>query len=214
MKQIWTLVLTLALLALGSLANAAKVGEPAPDFTAADSNGKLHKLADFKGKTVVLEWHNQQCPFVRSQYQGKMQNLQAKWTKKGVLWFSVVSSAPGTEGYVESTQANEDVKQTHAHVTGTFLDPRGVVGGAYGAKTTPHMFIINSSGVLIYNGAIDNAPLEDSIVVKNKDGEIYVNYVDRALQEVIVEKKAKASMPSITPYGCHVKYSNKMANLQ
>ncbi len=204
--NLWTL--SALLLALNSPLMAAKVGEKAPDFTATDSHAKLHKLADSKGKYVVLEWHNQSCPFVVSQYKkGKMQKTQDKWTKKGVQWFTVISSAPGLEGYVEATAANDDVKKTKAHVTAVFLDPKGTLGHLYEAKCTPHMFVIDSKGVLIYNGAIDNAPREDKISKKTQGGEVYVNYVDRALQENMVEGK-KVTLPSTTPYGCHVKYKD------
>jgi len=194
-------------LALASSALAAAVGELAPDFTATDSYGKIHKLADLRGKYVVLEWHNQDCPFVKSQYKGKMQKLQDKWVKKGVEWFTVISSAPGMEGYVEATAANQDVKNKKAHVTAVFLDPRGTLGHLYGAKTTPHMFVIDPKGVLIYDGAIDNAPREDGDVEKNQNGEPFVNYVDRALTESMVNGK-KVSLPSMPPYGCHVKYKD------
>lgn len=205
--------MVLASFSFVNLAQAASVGSPAPNFTAADSYGKLHNLSDFKGKYLVLEWHNQSCPFVKSQYKGKMQKLQAKWTKKGVSWCTVISSAPGMEGYVEATQANDDVKKHHAHPTFVFLDPRGIIGSAFGAKTTPHMFVIDPKGVLIYEGAIDNAPLKDETVAKNDDGETYVNYVDRALTETIVEGKASPTMSTTTPYGCGVKYGNKVASL-
>ena len=199
----------LALAALGAAsAWAAKVGDPAPDFTATDSFGKVHKLSGLKGKWVVLEWHNQSCPFVVSQYgKGKMQRLQEKWTQKGVQWFTVISSAPGKEGYVEATAANDDVKKQGAHVTATFLDPKGELGHAYGAKTTPHMFIIDPKGMLVYDGAIDNAPREDNDVTKTEDGAAFVNYVDRALGEGMVKGK-KVSIPSTPPYGCHVKYND------
>ncbi len=209
MKQFkqWSLVvITLVALGLSGLAYAAKVGSAAPAFTATDSNGKQVKLSDLKGKWVVLEWHNQGCPFVKSQYVGKMQKLQAKWTAQGVQWFTVISSAPGAEGSVTADSANDDVKTHKANVTAVFLDPQGTIGHAYDAKTTPHMFIINPKGVLVYNGAIDNAPLTDDAVTKNKDGDAYVNYVDQALQESIVDKK-KVSVPTTAPYGCHVKYS-------
>jgi hypothetical protein len=192
-------------LAVG-LAQAAPVGSPAPDFTAVDSNGKLHKLADLKGKYVVLEWHNQQCPFVKGHYdKGKMQRLQSKWTKIGVQWFTVISSAPGKEGYVDATGANADVKKTKAKVTAVFLDPKGTMGQAYGARTTPHMFIIDPKGTLIYNGAIDNAPLTSDDVAKTESGEPFINYVDRALTETKIQHK-KVSLPSTAAYGCHVKY--------
>ncbi len=206
MKRLVFLGITLGVFCFGSLSYAAKVGVPAPDFTASDSHGKTHKLADLRGKFVVLEWHNKDCPFVKSHYRGKMQNLQEKWVKKGVLWFAVISSAPRAEGYVEATQANEDMKKRNAHLTAVFLDPRGTIGRTYDAKTTPHMFIIDPKGVLVYNGAIDNAPLTDGAVKKTKEGEPFVNYVERALQELVAEKKAKPSISSTTPYGCHVKY--------
>ncbi len=199
--------LVLALSGTATLALAATVGAPAPDFAATDSNGKQHKLADFKGKYVVLEWHNQNCPFVKSQYaQGKMQRLQDKWTKKGVEWFTVISSAPDTQGYVEASAANTDVKSHNAHVTAVFLDPKGDLGHAYGAKTTPHMFVIDPKGVLIYDGAIDNAPREDGDVTKTQAGEEFVNYVNRALTESMAGKKV--SISSTPPYGCGVKYKD------
>jgi peroxiredoxin len=206
-KTFGKLALGAALLGFVGLAQAAKVGDPAPDFTATDSYGKFHKLSDLKGKYVVLEWHNQNCPFVKSQYQGKMQQLQAKWTGKGVQWFTVISSAPGTEGYEEADAANKDVKATQAHVTAVFLDPKGTLGHAYDAKCTPHMFVIDPHGVLIFNGAIDNAPREDAVEQKTSSGEPYVNYVDRALTESLVGGK-KVSIPSNAPYGCHVKYKD------
>lgn len=206
MKKI--LGLALALVAAGwiSFARAAEVGKPAPDFTAVDSNGKTHKLSDFAGKFLVLEWHNKDCPFVRSHYKGKMQKLQAKWVKKGVVWCAVVSSAPGKEGYVDAAEANADMKSHKAHASYSFLDPSGTIGQAYGAKTTPHMFVIDPKGLLVYDGAIDNAPLADAEVTKSEKGETFVNYVDRALQETMVEGKSNPSIPSTPPYGCHVKY--------
>jgi hypothetical protein len=153
----------------------------------------------------VLEWHNQDCPFVKSQYaQGKMQKLQAKWMGKGVQWFTVISSAPGKEGYVQADDANKDVKKNKAHVSAVFLDPKGTMGKAYGAKTTPHMFIIDPKGNLIYDGAIDNAPREDALSAKTEDGQPYVNYVDKALTEAKAGKTV--SIPNTPPYGCHVKY--------
>ena len=206
MKRLAAYFLTVFIfLGVGSIILAVPVGKPAPDFTATDSNGKVRKLSDLKGKFVVLEWHNQDCPFVVSQYKGKMETLQKKWTKKGVVWFSVISSAPGKEGSVTSAQANEDVQKHRASLTATLMDSDGSVAHAYDAKTTPHMFVINPQGMLIYNGAIDNAPLEDKVVQKNKDGEAFVNYVDKALTEAMIDK-APVSTSSTAPYGCHVKY--------
>lgn len=206
MKSLKLGLLVLGLLVMGlGTSNAAKVGEPAPDFTATGSNGKTYKLSDLKGKWVVLEWHNQDCPFVKSQYKGKMQKLQAKWTKKGVKWFAVISSASGKEGAVDAEGANADMKATGSHVTATFMDLDGTIGHAYDAKTTPHMFVINPKGILVYDGAIDNAPLKDEAVAKNDDGEPFVNYVDMALKEGMAGKTI--STPTTAPYGCHVKYA-------
>jgi len=193
-------------LSLSTLAQAAKVGEAAPNFTGTGSDGKTYNLSDFKGSWVVLEWHNQGCPFIKSQYKGKMQKVQGKWKAKGVKWFSVISSAPGAEGSVTAVQANADAKQHHAHLTATLLDSNGTIGHAYDAKTTPHMFVIDPNGVLVYNGAIDNAPLKDDKVATNDDGAAFVNYVDQALTEGMSGKTI--SVPTTAPYGCHVKYSN------
>ena len=206
MKKILAFILALMAFGWSSLSQAAKVGDPAPGFTSTDSQGKSVKLSDYKGKFVVLEWHNKSCPFVKSQYnKGKMQNLQSKWTAKDVVWLRIISSASGKEGFLTGPQAQLSAKEQGAKATDTLLDPEGVVGQAYGAKTTPHMFIINPKGTLIYNGAIDNAPREEDAVTKNESGEPFVNYVDRALQESVVEKR-KVAVPSTPPYGCGVKY--------
>ena len=152
----WTLALIIGLLALPLL--AARVGDAAPDFTAPDSNGKAHKLSDYRGKIVVLEWHNQGCPYTRKHYEsGNMQKLQREWTAKGVVWLTVISSAPGMQGYVTAPEENDYVKRMNAAPTAALLDPDGNLGHLYAAKTTPHMYIIDGSGVLIYNGAIDKA---------------------------------------------------------
>lgn len=181
---------------------AAKVGDPAPDFTATDSNGKTHHLADYKGKYVVLEWHNQGCPYTRKHYaSGNMQQLQKEWTNKGVVWFTVISSAPGTQGYVAAADENEYVKEMKAVPTAVLLDPDGTLGHLYAAKTTPHMFIINPSGLLIYNGAIDDHPTSDQSDIPNSK-----NYVSAALQEAMSGKQV--SDPATRPYGCSVKYKD------
>jgi peroxiredoxin len=187
-------------------AQALTVGTKAPDFTCADSQGKTQKLSDYNGKYVVLEWHNQDCPFVVSQYKGKMEKLQQVWTKKGVVWFSVISSAPSAEGSVTSDQANADVKSHGAFPTATLMDPSGKVGHLFGAKTTPHMFVIDPKGVLIYNGAIDNAPREDAISDKTEEGKAYLNYVDQALTQA--QAGQDVTVKTTPPYGCHVKYKD------
>jgi peroxiredoxin len=199
------LAIALLTLGLGSFAHAAKVGEAAPAFTATGSDGKTYNLSDFQGKWVVLEWHNPECPFVVSQYKGKMQKLQAKWTKKGVIWLTVNSSAAGMEGNLDAAGANADIKATGAHVTAALLDADGTVGHAYGAKTTPHMFVIDPKGILVYNGAIDNAPHEDAIEKKTESGDAYVNYVDLALKSGLAGKPIATQ--TTASYGCGVKYS-------
>ena len=199
-------ILGLALLMTAGSLSAATVGKPAPGFSANDTTGKTITLSELKGKTVVLEWHNPDCPFVKSQYKGKMQQLQKKWTSQGVVWISIISSAPGLEGSVDAAGANADVKETQSNVTATLLDPTGKIGHAYGAKSTPHMFVISPKGVLIYNGAIDNAPLEDAAADKTQDGAPYVNYVDQALTQSLAGQKV--ATPSTAPYGCGVKYAD------
>lgn len=181
-------------------ATEAIVGNPAPDFTATDSNGKSHSLSDYKGKVVVLEWLNHDCPFVVKHYNsGNMQKLQKTCAEKGVVWFSIISSAPGKQGYCTPEEANELAEQKKAFPAAVLLDPDGVVGKLYDAKTTPHMYIINSDGVLVYNGGIDDirsANVDDIAKAKN--------YVQLALDEVLAGKEV--SVKTSRPYGCSVKY--------
>lgn len=202
MKTLYrTLLHTGLLLFLLAIALAAKVGDPAPDFTATDSNGKTHHLADYKGKYVVLEWHNQGCPYTRKHYEsGNMQRLQKEWTARGVEWFTVISSAPGTQGYVTASQENDYVRM-NAVPTAVLLDPDGNLGHLYAAKTTPHMYIIDPNGVLIYNGAIDDHPTSDQSDIPSSR-----NYVSVALQEAMSGKKV--TDPATRPYGCSVKYKD------
>ena len=187
---------------LVATALAAKVGEPAPDFTATDSNGKTQRLSDYKGKYVVLEWHNQGCPYTRKHYDsGNMQRLQKEWTDKGVVWFTVISSAPGTQGYVTAPTENDYMKKMNAVPTAALLDPDGTVGHLYAAKTTPHMYIIDPKGVLIYNGAIDDHPTADQSDIPSSK-----NYVSVALGEAMSGKPV--SDAATRPYGCSVKYKD------
>ncbi|MBX3172606.1 MAG: redoxin domain-containing protein [Candidatus Eremiobacteraeota bacterium] len=170
----------------------ANVGQPAPDFSAASSSGQTVKLSDYKGKYVVLEWTNYQCPFVKGQYDsGKMQAQQKKWTAQGVVWLTVCSSAEGKQGYLDAGATNQLLKDKGAAPTFSLLDTSGQVGHLYGAKTTPHMFVINPEGKVIYNGAIDDR--------KEK------NYVDSALTEARAGQTVSADQTQ--PYGCGVKYS-------
>jgi hypothetical protein len=187
-----------------SVAWAAKVGEKAPAFKAKDTYGKTRKLSDYSGKFIVLEWSNPHCPFVQSQYKGKMQRLQQVWGKKGIAWFTVLSTAPTRDSYVKPKDVNEYVKRNGAFLAASLMDPLGVIGRAYGAKTTPHLFIISPDGVLLYNGAVDNAPLEDETSDRNKEKKPYVNYVEEALREAMSGREI--TMKTTPPYGCNVQY--------
>src|SRR5215469_6903337 len=203
MRNFYRLMLhSLFLFLLVATALAARIGEPAPDFTATDSNGKAQRLSDYKGKYVVLEWTNQGCPYTRKHYEsGNMQKLQKEWTGKGVVWFTVVSSAPGTQGYVTADQENDYLKKMSAVPTAVLLDPKGDLGHLYGAKTTPHMFIIDPSGNLIYNGAIDDHATTDVADIASS-----TNYVSTALEQAIAGKPVANA--ATRPYGCSVKYGN------
>ena len=188
--------------ALAYAAPQARIGEPAPTFSLTDSNGKAVSLTDFKGKTVVLEWTNHECPYVRKHYgANNMQMLQKKWTAQGVVWLTLISSAPGTQGYVTGEEANKLTAQRAAAPSHVLLDPKGDVGRAYGAQTTPHMYVIKADGTLAYMGGIDDRPttrLEDLKTAKN--------FVDAALTELAEGKSVSAT--SARPYGCSVKYSS------
>ena len=180
-------------------ADAPKVGEPAPAFTATDMHGKARQLSEFKGKYVVLEWHNQSCPFVKKHYEsGNMQKLQKELTGKGAVWLSIISSAPGAQGYVTAEEEKKYLAEKQAAPTHVLFDPEGTIGHAYGAKTTPHMFVIDDQGVLIYAGAIDDNPSADAATAKN--------YVRAAFDESSAGKPVTTA--STAPYGCGVKYKN------
>lgn len=180
---------------------AVQPGSPAPDFTAQDTHGQTHTLAQYKGKYVVLEWHNRQCPYTLKHYaSGNMQRLQQEWTTKGVAWFTVISSAPGQQGYMTADEENAYVQKVNASPTAVLLDPTGQLGHLYGAKTTPHMFIINPEGELIYDGGIDDKPTTDTDDIASAH-----NYVSAALQEAMAGKPV--STPVSPPYGCSVKYA-------
>lgn len=192
-----------ALLLVTPLASAhakAIVGKPAPAFVLTDMNGQKVRLDSFKGKYVVLEWVNFQCPFVGKHYGGQnMQALQKRFTEKGVVWLSICSSAPGKQGYVTGPEAKEAVAEREASPTRFLLDPNGSVGKSYGAKTTPHMFVIDPKGRVLYNGAIDDRPS-----TKREDLEGAHNYVAAALDEAMGGEKIKVA--ATQPYGCSVKY--------
>jgi peroxiredoxin len=180
-------------------APAAALIDTAPDFTLKDSNGKEHTLSGFKGKYVVLEWVNYGCPFVVRQYGlGAMQKAQKEMTDKGVIWLAINSSAVGKQGYWEGTELTEQIKTHNTAHTAYLLDTDGKVGKLYGAKTTPHMFVINPEGKTIYQGAIDDNPTADSAQPLGK------NYVTAAIEEALAGKTLAAN--NTTPYGCGVKY--------
>lgn len=179
---------------------APQVGQPAPAFAAVDSNGKPHALREFRGKTVVLEWTNDGCPYVQKHYAtGNMQNLQRSLTGEGVVWLSVISSAPGKQGHVDGRGANELTASRGAAPTAVLLDPRGIMGRAYEAKTTPHMFVIDGRGILRYMGAIDDKPVTEKASVNGAR-----NYVREAVAAIKAGRPVRVS--ATDPYGCSVKY--------
>jgi thioredoxin-related protein len=183
-----------------SLAFAAKVGTPAPDLMGMSSTAQDISLAQYRGKYVVLQWHNKDCPYVEAHYDsGNMQKLQKEWTSQGVIWLTIISSAVGKQGYVDGNGAEADVRNTGAAPTATILDPAGKIGRAYRAQTTPHMFVINPEGTLLYNGAIDNRPTTSKANVGGT-----TNYVATALTEAMAAKAL--SHPTSRPYGCSMKY--------
>ncbi|MGA7242534.1 MAG: redoxin domain-containing protein [Terracidiphilus sp.] len=195
-----TAAITFFLLPISSHAQTAHVNAPAPDFTSTDSKGQTHALDQYRGKYVVLEWHNQGCPFTRKHYvSGNMQALQKEWTGKGVVWFTVISSAPGAQGYVTAAQENDYLAKMHAAPTAALLDPDGKLGRLYDAKTTPDMFIIDPQGKLIYAGAIDNRPTPEVGDIQGAD-----NYVSDALSAAMSGKPV--ATPYTRAYGCSVKY--------
>ena len=182
-------------------AAVAKVGEPAPAFTISATTGNSVSLADQRSKIVVLEWTNHDCPYVRKHYEsGNMQTLQKEITGQGVVWLTVISSSPGTQGYVTSKQADELTSTRKASPTAVLLDPTGVAGRAYGATNTPHMYVIDKSGLLVYAGAIDDRP-----TTRRSDVQGAHNYVRAALDDVAAGRPVKT--PVTRAYGCTVKYA-------
>lgn len=179
---------------------APKTGDMAPDFSAHGADGKTYKLSDFKGKNVVLEWYNKDCPYVRKMYDAKvMQNLQKDSTAKGTVWLTVASSAAGKEGSVDASSAMKVRSEMGMYNTAILIDNDGKVAKLYSAKTTPHMFVIDKAGRLAYQGAIDDRP---SANPKSIDGA--QNYVAQAL--LSLDKGEPVKNASTTPYGCSVKY--------
>ena len=183
-------------------AMALKPGDPAPDFKGVDSNGKVQTLAQYRGKYVVLEWANKGCPFEQKHYKsGNMERLQREWTAKGVVWLSVISSAPGQDGYVTPPEENDYLRTMKAAPSAAILDPSGTIGRLYSAKTTPDMFVIDPQGKLVYEGAIDDQPTPDPASLKDAK-----NYVSAALEASMAGRPVET--PVTRSYGCSVKYAN------
>ncbi|NQV41158.1 MAG: thioredoxin family protein [Candidatus Marinimicrobia bacterium] len=198
-KHIMLSVLSL-LLALTGFSQDLMVGNTAPDFSLKDQNGKAHQLQEYRGKYVVLEWVNYDCPFVKKHYDsGNMQALQSTYTDRGVVWLSINSSAPGNQGNFSSKEINKRAKEHDAAFSAYLVDADGQVGGAYGARTTPHMFIIDPRGQLVYAGGIDNIRS-----TKIEDISRARNFVSLALDEALAGKPISNSISK--PYGCSVKY--------
>jgi peroxiredoxin len=179
---------------------APAIGKTAPEFKAVDTNGKTHSLSQYRGKWVVLEWLNYDCPYVRKHYGGNaMQALQKKYAEKGVIWLAIVSSAPGKQGHYPNDEMNTLTKEKGAAPHAVLIDESGTIGGMYDARTTPHMFVINPGGTLLYMGGIDDKPSTRAADLKTARP-----HVDIALQEAMAGKPV--SVPTSQPYGCNVKY--------
>ena len=195
-----SVVMFLFLFSVITFSQEAKLNEQAPNFKLMDSNGKEHSLSDFKGKLVVLEWINYECPFVKKHYDSKnMQALQEKYTKQGLIWLTICSSAESKQGNFTNDEINRRSKKHNAKFTAYLVDSDGKVGKMYGAKTTPHMYIINKDGKLVYAGGIDDKASTDLEDIKGAK-----NYVSLALDELLAGKNV--SVQSSKPYGCSVKY--------
>ena len=187
-------------LPLAALVPTAAAARPAPDFTAVDVDGKTRSLAEFRGRIVVLEWTNEGCPYVRKHYSGNMQGLQQAARADGVAWLTIASSAPGKQGYFpDGAAARAWMKEKGAAPTALLLDPDNKVALAYKAKTTPHMFVIDRAGQIVYEGAIDDTPTS-----RVEDLKTARNLVAAALADVKAGRKV--ATPFTAPYGCSVKY--------
>ena len=198
-----TFVLGLSALAIVSAQRAhtsVQPGSAAPSFSLGAADGKSYNLAEYKGKYVVLEWTNKDCPYVKKHYgSGNMQKVQKEATAMGAVWLSVISAGPGYPGYLNSTQADEYYKNVHSEATAVLLDPGGKVAKEYGASNTPQIVIVDPAGKVVYNGAIDDKPTPDPDSVKSA-----TNYVIQALKESMAGKSV--SISKTRPYGCGIHY--------
>lgn len=196
-----SLLTAAALVAVAASAHAqAAVGQPAPAFTLTDTTGTTHNLADFRGKYVVLEWYNPSCPFVVKHYtNGDMQRLQAEYAAKGVVWLQVNSTSRTSGDFRDAAASNANRTEWNVTAATTLLDTDGTVGRAYGARTTPHMFVINPEGTVIYNGAIDSIRSANAADVGRAN-----NFVRAALDAAMGGRAVETA--TTQPYGCSVKY--------
>jgi peroxiredoxin len=200
-KTILTILMSLMATAVFAF-DPPPVGSAAPDFSLTDANGKAHSLSQYKGKYVVLEWFNPECPFVKKHYgSGNMQKLQQQYTGKGVVWLTIDSNAPGTEGNITPEQAQQITASWRTHQTALLLDPDGKTGRAYGAKNTPNMVVIDPEGKIAYEGAIDSKATPNPADIPNS-----TNYIKAALDESLAGKPV--TTPQTKPYGCSVKYKS------
>ncbi|MFN4361293.1 MAG: thioredoxin family protein [Hylemonella sp.] len=198
LKQLLASLIVGATLLAG--AQAATVGQPAPDFTLQDVNGKTVRLSDYRGRPVVLEWNNPGCPFVRKHYDsGNMQTLQREAAAKNVVWLAINSTEASHDDYLPPAQLGRWMSEQKAAPTATLMDEDGTVGRAYAARVTPHMYIVDAQGRLAYAGAIDSIPSG-----RTEDIKTAINYVRTGLGEALAGKPL--SQPSTRPYGCTIKY--------
>ena len=191
---------TLVLPALLLVPAAARAAAPAPAFSLKDADGRTRTLAEFRGKVVVLEWVNEGCPYVKKHYQGNMQSTQMAAAAAGAVWLTICSSAPGKQGHVDGEGAKKFIAAKGARPTAFLLDPTGEAGKAFGAKTTPHMFVIDKGGEIVYRGGIDDKPTPN---VADLDGA--TNFVKAALSDLKAGRPVKTAFSA--PYGCAVKYA-------
>jgi len=199
-KLFWSLLVVLSMSFSANIFAEVEVGKAAPDFSIVDSNGVTHTLSQYKEKFVVLEWVNFDCPFVKKHYSaGNMQKLQKEYAEKGVVWLSINSSSPGKQGNFSAEEINQKIAERSAAPTAYLMDQAGKTGKAYSAKTTPHMFVVNPEGILIYKGGIDDKASTDSADIASSK-----NYVAAALDEAMSGKSV--SEPNTDAYGCGVKY--------
>lgn len=196
------LALLLVVFAMPALAETAVIGKPAPGFTGKASHGPDVKLSDYAGKVVVLEWTNDQCPYVKKHYTSdNMQKLQAEALKDGVVWLRIISSAPGKQGNVSGQDADRILELANGSATATILDENGAIGHLYDAKTTPHMFIIDKAGTLVYAGGIDDKATTDTADIATS-----TNYVKMVLSDIKTGRPISVS--ETKPYGCGIKYAD------